>query len=97
MEVLVTNTLSLSAVSSLAMMQADLVGDMADRYHQLGPTCPVSSILTKTLFICGERGVCACVYVFLFLCGHMNDEFPLLKVTSEESSISPVNVSHYLL
>lgn len=63
MEVLEPNAMSLSAVSSLVMMKADLVGDMADRYHQLGPTCPVSSILTKTLFICGERSVCVCVCV----------------------------------
>lgn len=55
--------MSLSAASSLAMMQANLVGDMADRYHQLGPTCLVSSILTKTLFNCGERGACVRVCV----------------------------------
>ncbi len=41
-----------------------------------------------------EVCVCVCVCVCVW---HMNDEFCSLKVTFEESSISPVVVSHYLL
>jgi len=69
---------SLSALSSLAMMEADLVEDMADEYRQAQYNMLGVLNADKDL-------------------GRLSDEFYSLKVTFEESSISPVIVCHYLL
>lgn len=90
------------------MMEADLIEDTADEYHPAQYNMLAVLNVTKTLAGCGEKRsgvcVCVCVRVSVSVCmcqrahvRHMNDEFYSLKVTSEESSISPVIVSHYLL
>lgn len=64
----------------------------ADGPKQGGLTWTLSSILTENLVQVWRRrslALCACVCVCLCVCGtHVNDEFSLLKVTSEDSSIS---------
>lgn len=91
----------------MVMMEAGLVEDTADEYHPAQYNMLAVLNVTKTLAGCGERGrTCVFVFVSVRVCvcmcqrahvRHMNDEFYSLKVTSEESSISPVIVSHYLL